>query len=60
MKVLVLAPGKHGSTREIVEAIGAELRQAGHQVAVHEATNMPAVSGYEAAVKCPRPSHLCG
>jgi menaquinone-dependent protoporphyrinogen oxidase len=50
MKIMVVAASKHGSTQEIAEAIGAELRQAGHQVAVYEAKDKPTVNGYEAAV----------
>ena len=50
MKVIVVAASKHGSTQEIAEAVGAELRRGGHQVAVYAAKDNPAVSGYEAAV----------
>ncbi|MFO7539454.1 MAG: flavodoxin domain-containing protein [Chloroflexota bacterium] len=50
MKIMVVAASKHGSTQEIAEAIGVELRQAGHQVTVYEAKDKPAVIGYEAAV----------
>ena len=50
MKIMVVAASKHGSTQEIAEAIGTELRQVGHQVTVYEAKDKPVVAGYEAAV----------
>jgi len=50
MKIMVVAASKHGSTQEIAEAVGVELRRGGHQVAVYAAKDNPAVNGYEAAV----------
>lgn len=50
MKIMVVAASKHGSTQEIAEAIGTELRQAGHQATVYEAKDNPSVEGYETAV----------
>jgi menaquinone-dependent protoporphyrinogen oxidase len=50
MKILVAAASKHGSTYEIAEAIGAELRQAGFTVDVRNAAQKTSVAGYDAAV----------
>ena len=49
MKILVTAASKHGSTQEIAETIGAELRQAEHEVDVIESTQA-SVAGYDTAV----------
>lgn len=50
MKILITAASKHGSTLEIAEAIGAELRQAGFTVDVQNAAQKPSLAGYDAAV----------
>ena len=49
-KVLVTYATKMGATASIAAAIGAELRKAGHQVDVHEITDVKAVSEYDAVV----------
>lgn len=50
MKILVASSSKHGSTREIAEVIGHELRALGHDVEVHDTKNAPAASTYQAAI----------
>lgn len=50
MKVLVVVASKHGSTRDIAEAIGEDLRGEGHVVDVFEAGNAPDPEAYDAAV----------
>lgn len=50
MKILVAAASKHGSTLEIAEAIGAELRRAGFTVDVRNAAQKSSLAGYDAAV----------
>lgn len=50
MKILVTAASKHGSTQAIAEAIGEELRHAGHVVDVVDAAQASGVVGYDAAV----------
>ena len=49
-KVLVAYATKMGATASIAGAIGAELRKAGHQVDVHEITDVKAVSEYDAVI----------
>ncbi len=50
MNIIVVAASKHGSTLEIAQEIGTELRQAGHNVDVFEAKEAPDAANYEAAV----------
>jgi menaquinone-dependent protoporphyrinogen oxidase len=50
MHVLVAFATKHGSTAEIAEAIGAVLREAGHEVDVRAARDVQRLSGYGAVV----------
>lgn len=50
MKVLVLAASRHGSTTEIARAVGARLRERGHDVDVVGATTAVALDGYDAVV----------
>ena len=49
-RALLVYASKHGSTREIADAIAAELRVAFAEVDVHEAATAPAPSGYDAVV----------
>lgn len=50
MNILITVASKHGSTREIAEAIAQELRSAGHDVDLHDAANAPAPDDYDAVV----------
>jgi len=50
MHVLVAYATKHGSTAEIAEAIGEVLRDAGHDVDVRAAREVPRLAGYDAVV----------
>jgi len=55
MRVLIVVASKHGSTREIAEAIAEELGGAGHEVDLREVTDGAAgagaaVKGYDAVV----------
>jgi menaquinone-dependent protoporphyrinogen oxidase len=50
MKILVAFASRHGSTREIADALAQELRVAGHSVAVRQADEVKELGGYEAAV----------
>lgn len=50
MKVLIVVASKHGSTHEIAEAIGAEIRSRGHEADVFDVAAAPEVEGYGAAV----------
>jgi menaquinone-dependent protoporphyrinogen oxidase len=50
MKVLVVVASKHGSTREIGEAIADELRSALFTVDVREVLEVGRVAGYDAVV----------
>ncbi len=50
MNILVAVASKHGSTRAIAEAIGEELRRAGHTVEVREAQGTLSVEPYDAVV----------
>jgi len=50
MPVLVAYATKHGSTAEIAEAIGAVLREAGHEVDVRNARDVPRLDRYAAVV----------
>lgn len=48
--VLVAYASKHGATAEIAEAVGAELRQAGHDVDCLSAEKVSSIDANEAAV----------
>lgn len=50
MNILIAVASKHGSTREIAEAIGDELRWAGHNVEVRDARSAPLVDIYDAVI----------
>jgi menaquinone-dependent protoporphyrinogen oxidase len=50
MNILTASASRHGSTREIAEAIAGELRRTGHEVAVEEASAISSLDGYDAAM----------
>ncbi len=50
MKILVAVASRHGSTREIGDAIAATLRERGHAVDVRDAGDVETVDGYDAAI----------
>lgn len=50
MNILIAVASKHGSTREIAEAIAEELRAAGHGVDVADAAAAPTPQGYDALI----------
>ena len=50
MRILIAVGSRHGGTRGIAEAIGQELRTAGHTVTVEHANGAESVEGYDAAV----------
>ena len=50
MKVLVVAASRHGSTADIARAIGARLRDRGHDVDVLEPTRVSSPDGYDAVI----------
>src|SRR5947209_19655027 len=50
MKVLIAVASKHGSTREIAEAIAEELRQAASTVDLHEVEMVDTLIGYDAVI----------
>ncbi|HET9014457.1 MAG TPA: flavodoxin domain-containing protein [Thermomicrobiaceae bacterium] len=50
MKVLIAVASKHGSTREIAEAIARELEGAGHRVEVRTPNRIDDVTAYGAAI----------
>ncbi len=50
MNILIAVTSKHGSTREIADAISDELRQAGHNVEVRDAQSAPLVDIYDAVI----------
>ena len=50
MRVLIAVASKHGSTREIAEAIGKTLADAGIEVDVGDVDSVSDVAGYDAAV----------
>ncbi|WP_182111794.1 MULTISPECIES: flavodoxin domain-containing protein [unclassified Actinotalea] len=50
MQVLVAVASRHGSTREIAEAIADELRSGGHRVDVRDPDEVEDPSGYDAVV----------
>jgi menaquinone-dependent protoporphyrinogen oxidase len=50
MKTLVAFASRHGSTREVAQAIAYELRRAGVTVDLEEAEDVSDISGYEAVV----------
>lgn len=49
-RVLVAAASRHGSTREIAEAVGRVLTDAGHDVDVRSPAQVSSVRGYDACV----------
>ena len=49
-RVLVAYATKYGSTREIAEAVGVELADAGHQVDVRPASSVEDIAPYDAVV----------
>ncbi len=50
MKILVTAASKHGSTREIAEAVAAELSAAGFAVDLMDAGEVKSLASYDAVV----------
>ena len=50
MRVLVAVASKHGSTREIAEAVADELRNQGLTADLHDAGDVRDLAGYEAVV----------
>ncbi len=50
MKVLVMVASKHGSTREIAEAIAEELRSENLAVDLQEAGDVGDIAGYDAVI----------
>ena len=50
MRILIAVASRHGGTRGIAEAIGQELRTAGHSVTVEHAGGAQDIKGYDAAV----------
>ena len=50
MKMLIAVASKHGSTREIADAIGEELRAAGQQADVRDVDDAGDVAAYDAAI----------
>ncbi len=50
LRVLLVYASRHGSTREVAEAIAEELRGAGNEVDLREAAEAPGPAGYEAVV----------
>jgi len=50
MKILIAVASKHGGTRAIADAIGAEMNRAGQQAEVYDAAQAPPPAGYDAAV----------
>ena len=50
MKILIAVSSRHGSTREIADAIAQELTSLGHSPEVWNAAEAPAVDSYEAAI----------
>lgn len=50
MNILTIVASKHGSTREIADAIGEELKQNGHQTDVYDAKQAPPPTDYDAVI----------
>src|SRR5947209_2765614 len=50
MKILIASASRHGSTREIAQALARELRACGHSVAVRAVNEVQSLDGYEAAI----------
>lgn len=50
MDILIAVASRHGSTREIGEAIAQELRSAGHEIDVRDAEHAPPPELYDAAI----------
>ncbi len=50
MRILVAVASKHGSTREIGDAVAGALGESGHDVDVHDAEAAPAPDAYDAVV----------
>ncbi len=49
-RVLLVYATRHGSTREVAQAVAEELRRAGAEVELCEASSAPAPDGYDAVV----------
>ncbi len=50
MKFLIVVASKHGSTREIAEAMAQEIQAGGHDAELFDAAAAPPPEGYDAAV----------
>jgi len=50
LRVLLVYATRHGSTREVADAVAEELRAAGHEVDQQPATEAPGPAGYDAVV----------
>jgi menaquinone-dependent protoporphyrinogen oxidase len=50
MRILVTAATRHGSTAEIAEAIGRELREAGNSVTVESVDRVSSIEPFEAVI----------
>ncbi len=50
MKVLIIHASRYGSTAEVAESIGDTLREAGHDVVVWAAREMPSPRSYDAVI----------
>lgn len=50
LRVLLVCATRHGSTREVADAVAEELRAAGHDVDQRPAAEAPGPAGYDAAV----------
>lgn len=50
MKILIVVASKHGSTREIAEAMGEEMRAAGHEADLFDAGEAPPPHEYDGVI----------
>ena len=50
MRILLVYATRHGSTREVADALAEELRAGGHEVDLYAAADAPGPAGYAAAV----------